>query len=76
MGMFDRVWIHCPHCGERIEEQSKAGDCGLRDLEVPGMTQDKEDAQAIASVAGRYVCQWCFKDLEVIVSTTAMVLPR
>jgi len=27
MGMFDSVWIECPHCGKAIQEQTKAGDC-------------------------------------------------
>ena len=31
MGMFDRVWIPCPSCGEKFEEQSKVHDCVLAD---------------------------------------------
>lgn len=34
MGMFDRVWVVCPLCGERIEAQSKAGPCLLRDYNL------------------------------------------
>jgi len=30
MGMFDSVIAECPSCGEEIEFQSKAGDCGLK----------------------------------------------
>jgi uncharacterized protein YbaR (Trm112 family) len=33
MGMFDRIWFTCPNCRELIEEQSKAGDCLLRDYD-------------------------------------------
>jgi hypothetical protein len=31
MGMFDRIIFKCPKCNYEIEEQSKAGDCLLRD---------------------------------------------
>lgn len=34
MGMFDRVWIGCPKCGNSIEFQSKAGDCTLADYNL------------------------------------------
>jgi len=27
MGMFDSVWVKCPYCGDRVEFQSKAGQC-------------------------------------------------
>jgi hypothetical protein len=27
MGMFDSVIGRCPHCNEKVELQSKAGDC-------------------------------------------------
>ena len=27
MGMFDTVSLACPHCGERTEFQTKAGQC-------------------------------------------------
>lgn len=26
MGIFDRVWVLCPHCGAKCEHQSKAAD--------------------------------------------------
>ena len=30
MGSFDTVTFLCPNCGSKIEEQSKAGDCELK----------------------------------------------
>lgn len=27
MGMSDSVWFKCPNCGERMEAQSKGGEC-------------------------------------------------
>ncbi len=29
MGCFDYINIDCPHCGETVEDQTKAGDCGM-----------------------------------------------
>lgn len=29
MGMFDSIWITCSDCGEKVEAQSKSGDCLL-----------------------------------------------
>jgi hypothetical protein len=29
MGMFDTVFVWCPHCGERQEIQTKDGPCTL-----------------------------------------------
>lgn len=29
MGMFDSVMVPCPRCGEKVECQSKSGDCSL-----------------------------------------------
>lgn len=29
MGMFDSIYITCPHCGKDIEYQTKAGECTL-----------------------------------------------
>ena len=32
MGMFDKIWITCK-CGEKIEAQSKSGECSFADYE-------------------------------------------
>jgi hypothetical protein len=29
MGLFDSVYVDCPHCGVKTELQSKAGECCL-----------------------------------------------
>ena len=29
MGMFDSLYVKCPHCNKLIEFQSKSGSCGL-----------------------------------------------
>ena len=34
MGMFDRLFIRCKACGEKIEFQSKAGKCMLEEYNI------------------------------------------
>ena len=34
MGCFDTVKFKCPNCGANMEEQSKAGDCYLKDYNM------------------------------------------
>ena len=34
MGMFDTVWVACPHCAELVGFQTKAGECVLADLDL------------------------------------------
>lgn len=34
MGMFDTVWVTCPHCSERTDLQSKSGNCMLDSFEL------------------------------------------
>ena len=37
MGMFDRVMVTCPKCGEEIEFQSKAHECALAEYTLYNM---------------------------------------
>lgn len=52
MGMFDIVWVKCSRCGQRIEFQSKAGNCSLTEY-----TQDDVPKEIAESLAGK--CQRC-----------------
>jgi len=36
MGMFDSVMIPCPKCGNKVEAQTKSGDCILAVYDFPG----------------------------------------
>lgn len=50
MGMFDSVIARCPKCGEKVEFQSKAGMCLLKEYNMnsvpPEIAQDLDgDAQ-------------------------------
>jgi|GEM_PF-5357133 len=31
MGLYDSVYVDCPHCRKRVEFQSKEGECGCHD---------------------------------------------
>jgi hypothetical protein len=31
MGCYDSVWFKCPNCGEKLEAQSKGGNCDMED---------------------------------------------
>ncbi len=34
MGMFDSVWVNCPKCKTKVEFQSKAGPCRLKNYRI------------------------------------------
>ena len=34
MGMFDSVWVNCKECGNKVEFQSKVGECCLHDYTI------------------------------------------
>ena len=45
MGLYDSIYFSCPRCGDRIEAQSKSGDCNLSSYEYDSVPRDvAEDA--------------------------------
>lgn len=40
MGMFDSVMVPCPKCENRVEFQSKSGDCELRTYQLENCPTD------------------------------------
>lgn len=40
MGMFDTVFMNCPMCKERLEVQSKGGECILAEYELQDAPPD------------------------------------
>lgn len=67
MGMFDRVWVRCD-CGNRVEFQSKAGDCCLRDY-----TLDDVPARIAADLIGNSErCQKCGATITISGAVTLM----
>lgn len=40
MGMYDSVWVRCPHCGIDNEFQSKSGDCFLNEYSLDECPED------------------------------------
>ena len=71
MGMFDSVYVNCPECGQRVEMQSKAGDCMLHEYEL-------YDAPAILQADLAYYspwwCQHCGHGITIKVQTMAIAI--
>jgi endogenous inhibitor of DNA gyrase (YacG/DUF329 family) len=56
MGMYDIVMVPCPTCGERIESQSKSGDCVLATYRL----EDAPDAVLLdVNRHAPFVCAKC-----------------
>lgn len=71
MGLFDRVWVPCPKCGEKADFQSKAGDPDLRDY-----TLDDAPPATIAYFVDypwSEKCQKCGTRFRIDVSVSATV---
>jgi len=63
MGMFDRIWLSCPACGNPVEFQSKAGECSLADYSYPEGV-GKIPPAVLADLDGQVeTCQKCAKIL-------------
>lgn len=57
MGMFDSVYVECPHCFGRNEHQSKSGECQLNEY-----TLDDAPAILIEDIANEQnYCEHCSK---------------
>lgn len=55
MGMYDIVSFTCPRCDSKIEEQTKAGDCILADIDA-----DEVPIVIAKSIEGNLVrCEKC-----------------
>lgn len=69
MGMYDVVWVPCPHCDERVEFQSKKGTCALIDY-----TLDDAPNSILNDIAGRdKVCDKCGRLFSVVVKCVVFV---
>ncbi len=51
MGMFDTLHFNCPDCGKQFEEQTKAGECLLRNFH-----QNSVPTLVAAQVVGDLIC--------------------
>jgi len=56
MGVYDRVKIPCPKCGERQEAQSKSGDC---ELDIYEMESCPADVLADVNRHAPFTCDKC-----------------
>lgn len=72
MGMFDSVHVKCPHCGEFVEFQSKAGDCILRDYQPDDVPSD-----IALDVDGKVSeCQNCKELVKIVIDTIPVLTVR
>lgn len=56
MGCYDIIWFRCPKCGEKIEAQSKSGDCNFDEYNIEDVPSDvAEDANRHAP----FTCPEC-----------------
>lgn len=63
MGMYDTVWVKCPHCGKRTDMQSKSGDCCLDNYELKDAPI--EVVADLISGRGWTKCTWCSKNIKI-----------
>jgi len=64
MGMYDEVFVRCPHCNEPNRLQSKAGECILGSFVLddapPRILKDLE-------VSNPHYCEFCNKEYSIMV---------
>lgn len=63
MGMFDRVYVDCPHCGQHTELQSKAGECMLNSWTLK--TAPRNVLEDLAYGGGWRKCKHCEEEIEI-----------
>lgn len=65
MGMFDRVYVSCK-CGERVEFQSKAGECSLRGYHIEADGSTDAPPEIIADILNDVeYCESCGERIEI-----------
>lgn len=65
MGMFDYVHLTCPHCGKRVETQSKSGPCALADFYEANLPY----AVGVDMAGEQIHCEHCHESLTIEVVT-------
>lgn len=70
MGLFDTVWMQCPHCHRKTSEQTKNGPCSLNNYEL------NENMEATLGVIGDHYCEHCHKLFTVELETRPVAVIR
>lgn len=72
MGVYDSVWVKCPSCNHRIENQSKSGDCILANYNIEDAPQDV--LEGIETELHCYNCNHHIK-IKMITKTIKVTIP-
>ena len=61
MGMFNKIWVPCPTCGEYVEFQTKSGSKELLDFNIRDVPEDE-----LRGIFGDIeVCEYCGTRVEI-----------
>lgn len=71
MGMFDTVYLTCPHCNEEIDCQTKSGECMLNSYTIDNMPMSIPSA--MLGFNHCYRCQKAF-EVEMVTKPTYRVI--
>lgn len=58
MGMFDTIYVDCPHCGVKLDLQTKDGPCMLKTVEL---SDPDASISILNGVVGIHTCYECDK---------------
>jgi len=69
--MFDYIIVKCPVCGERLEFQSKVGDCLLKEY-----TLDNAPPEILIDIAkDSHYCNTCKKEVKLSIAVAVSAHP-
>jgi hypothetical protein len=75
MGMYNRVVIKCPSCGEENELQSKSGTCNFDTTSLDELGRVKGSLVDVAAVEGDPIkCSFCSTMYYFLIHAVAQVL--
>lgn len=73
MGVFDTLYADCPECGTMNSEQTKGGDCILKDIHASSVDSDFEAALFSGET---FHCENCGTKYEVVNETRPKLVTR
>lgn len=70
MGMFDTVFMICPYCSQFTSEQTKVGNCILKEFQL------NEDMLTTIGMLGDHKCEHCKKIFTIELIDKPFAQPR